>query len=173
VRAARTLGVASIGIELAQGLEGPAAFAATLEEVLRLEPDRITLRTPRSSEHAAVPLQAASHGRLQDGVIELQRNLLGYSAQPSGDLIGLGVGAIGQFGAVYSQNAATFEAYRQPLRERRAAGGPRPRARSRRPAATRGLKVTALGCRHIDVIAAVFHAYRQAERQRALCSGRL
>lgn len=41
----------------------------------------------------------------------LHRSFQGYSTQPDGDLIGLGVSAIGRIGAIYSQNARTLEEY--------------------------------------------------------------
>ena len=41
----------------------------------------------------------------------LHRSFQGYSTQPDGDLIGLGVSAIGRIGAIYSQNATTLEEY--------------------------------------------------------------
>lgn len=41
----------------------------------------------------------------------LSRSFLGYTTQSDGDLIGLGVSAIGRVGATYSQNAKTLEAY--------------------------------------------------------------
>ena len=41
----------------------------------------------------------------------LHRSFQGYSTQPDGDLIGLGVSAIGRIGAIYSQNAKTLEEY--------------------------------------------------------------
>lgn len=41
----------------------------------------------------------------------LHRNFEGYSTQPDGDLIGLGVSAVGRMGATYSQNAKTLKAY--------------------------------------------------------------
>lgn len=250
VRAARALGLASIGIELAPASQPPAAFAATLEQVLRLEPDRITLRTPRPSAQRTTPPQAAPHGGLHERATELllargychlglgcyaipgdplaiaqrqgrlQRGPLGYAAQPGGGLIGLGVAAIGQIGAVYSQNAASFDAYCERLRN-----GQLPVARGlalgredllrravifallcqgrlefeplalahmvdlrrhfaaelewlqRHPGLVaidaEGLEVTVFGCQRIAAIAGIFDTYRQADRQRALCSGRL
>lgn len=41
----------------------------------------------------------------------LHRNFQGYTVQPDGDLIGLGVSAIGRVGASYSQNAKDLESY--------------------------------------------------------------
>ena len=41
----------------------------------------------------------------------LHRDFQGYSTQPDGDLVALGVSAIGRIGATYSQNAKTIEAY--------------------------------------------------------------
>lgn len=51
------------------------------------------------------PLAAAKrHGRLQ-------RDFQGYGTRPEGDLIALGVSAIGRVGATYSQNAKTLDEY--------------------------------------------------------------
>lgn len=41
----------------------------------------------------------------------LHRGFQGFGTQPDGDLIGLGVSALGQIGASYSQNAKTLEEY--------------------------------------------------------------
>jgi oxygen-independent coproporphyrinogen-3 oxidase len=46
----------------------------------------------------------------------LHRNFQGYSTQPDGDLIGLGVSAIGQIGPTYAQNAKTLPAYYEAVR---------------------------------------------------------
>ncbi|MFC5499419.1 oxygen-independent coproporphyrinogen III oxidase [Caenimonas terrae] len=45
----------------------------------------------------------------------LHRNFQGYSTQPEGDLIGLGLSAIGRIGAVYGQNARSLEEYHDHL----------------------------------------------------------
>jgi oxygen-independent coproporphyrinogen-3 oxidase len=49
----------------------------------------------------------------------LHRNFQGYSTQPDGDLIGLGVSAIGQIGPTYAQNAKTLPAYYEAVRSGR------------------------------------------------------
>lgn len=59
-------------------------------------------------EHVALPSDALAVARRQG---RLHRSFQGYSAQPEGDLIGLGVSAIGRIGAIYSQNAKTLEEY--------------------------------------------------------------
>ncbi|MDB5941240.1 MAG: oxygen-independent coproporphyrinogen oxidase [Ramlibacter sp.] len=41
----------------------------------------------------------------------LHRNFHGYSTQPDGDVIGLGVSALGRVGASYAQNAKTLQEY--------------------------------------------------------------
>ncbi|MDQ0026455.1 oxygen-independent coproporphyrinogen-3 oxidase [Variovorax paradoxus] len=41
----------------------------------------------------------------------LHRDFQGYSTQPDGDLVALGVSAIGRIGATYSQNAKTIDGY--------------------------------------------------------------
>lgn len=46
----------------------------------------------------------------------LQRNFQGYTAQPDGDLIGLGVSAIGKVGDCYAQNEKTLAGYYAALR---------------------------------------------------------
>ncbi len=45
----------------------------------------------------------------------LQRNFQGYSTQAEGDLLGLGVSAIGRVGATYSQNVKTLADYQDAL----------------------------------------------------------
>ncbi|QHJ00182.1 oxygen-independent coproporphyrinogen III oxidase [Xylophilus rhododendri] len=47
----------------------------------------------------------------------LNRNFQGYTDQPDGDLIGLGVSAIGRVGGCYSQNAKTLDEYYDALRQ--------------------------------------------------------
>ena len=49
----------------------------------------------------------------------LQRNFQGYSTQAEGDLLGLGVSAIGRVGATYSQNAKTLAEYQDALSQGR------------------------------------------------------
>jgi oxygen-independent coproporphyrinogen-3 oxidase len=49
----------------------------------------------------------------------LHRNFQGYTTQPDGDLIGLGVSAIGQIGACHAQNAKTLPKYYDALRQGR------------------------------------------------------
>jgi oxygen-independent coproporphyrinogen-3 oxidase len=49
----------------------------------------------------------------------LHRDFQGYSTQPEGDLIGLGVSAISRVGASYSQNAKTLEDYADRLEQGR------------------------------------------------------
>jgi oxygen-independent coproporphyrinogen-3 oxidase len=46
----------------------------------------------------------------------LHRNFQGYGTQPEGDVIGLGVSAIGQVGRCYAQNAKTLPEYYEALR---------------------------------------------------------
>ena len=59
-------------------------------------------------DHFALPQDALAVAKRQG---RLHRNFQGYSTQPDCDLIGLGVSAIGRFGATYSQNAKTMEEY--------------------------------------------------------------
>jgi oxygen-independent coproporphyrinogen III oxidase len=63
-------------------------------------------------DHFALPDDALAVARRQG---RLQRNFQGYTTQPDGDLIGLGVSAIGRVGATYSQNAKTLDEYRDAL----------------------------------------------------------
>ena len=63
-------------------------------------------------DHFALPDDALAVAKRQG---RLHRNFQGYSTQPDCDLIGLGVSAIGQIGATYSQNAKTLEEYYDTL----------------------------------------------------------
>lgn len=59
-------------------------------------------------DHFALPDDALAVAKRQG---RLHRNFQGYSTQPTSDLIGLGVSAIGRVGASYSQNAKTLDEY--------------------------------------------------------------
>lgn len=59
-------------------------------------------------DHFALPDDALAVAKRQG---RLHRNFQGYSAQADGDLIALGVSAIGRVGATYSQNAKTLDEY--------------------------------------------------------------
>ena len=63
-------------------------------------------------DHFALPHDALAVAKRQG---RLQRNFQGYSAQPDGDLIALGLSAIGKVGTHYSQNAKTLEEYQDLL----------------------------------------------------------
>jgi len=63
-------------------------------------------------DHFALPGDALAVAKREG---KLHRNFQGYSTQPDCDLIGLGVSAIGNIGATYSQNAKTLEAYQEAL----------------------------------------------------------
>jgi oxygen-independent coproporphyrinogen III oxidase len=63
-------------------------------------------------DHFALPDDALAVARRQG---RLLRNFQGYTTQGDGDLIGLGVSAIGGVGATYSQNAKTLDEYRDAL----------------------------------------------------------
>ena len=67
-------------------------------------------------DHFALPDDALAVARRQG---RLERNFQGYSTQPDGDLLGLGVSAIGRIGASYSQNAKTLEDYADLLAQGR------------------------------------------------------
>ena len=59
-------------------------------------------------DHFALPQDALAVAKRQG---RLHRNFQGYSTHADGDLIALGVSAIGRMGATYSQNAKTLEEY--------------------------------------------------------------
>jgi len=67
-------------------------------------------------DHFALPDDALAIAKRQG---RLHRNFQGYSTQPDGDLIGLGVSAIGQVGAIYSQNSKTLDEYYDHLNQGR------------------------------------------------------
>ena len=59
-------------------------------------------------DHFALPDDALAVAKRQG---RLHRNFQGYSARADGDLMALGVSAIGRVGATYSQNAKTLDEY--------------------------------------------------------------
>ena len=59
-------------------------------------------------DHFALPNDPLAVAKRQG---RLHRNFQGYSTQPDCDLIGLGISAIGQVGAAYSQNPKTLAEY--------------------------------------------------------------
>lgn len=65
-------------------------------------------------DHFALPDDALAVAKRQG---RLHRNFQGYTTQPEGDLIALGVSAIGKVGATYAQNAKTVEAYEEALQQ--------------------------------------------------------
>ncbi|MBH9554105.1 oxygen-independent coproporphyrinogen III oxidase [Inhella gelatinilytica] len=65
-------------------------------------------------DHFALPDDALAQAKRQG---RLHRNFQGYTVQPDGDLIGLGVSAISRLGATYCQNAKTIEEYGDALRQ--------------------------------------------------------
>jgi oxygen-independent coproporphyrinogen-3 oxidase len=67
-------------------------------------------------DHFALPNDSLSVAKRQG---RLHRNFQGYSTRPDGDLIGLGVSAIGSMGASYVQNARNLEAYSDMLQHGR------------------------------------------------------
>ena len=67
-------------------------------------------------DHFALPGDALARAQ-RDG--KLHRNFQGYTTQPEGDLIGLGVSAIGGVGASYAQNAKTLPEYYEALQQGR------------------------------------------------------
>lgn len=67
-------------------------------------------------DHFALPDDPLAVARRQG---RLHRNFQGYTTQPDGDLVALGVSAIGHVGASYSQNAKTLDAYYDHLDQAR------------------------------------------------------
>ena len=63
-------------------------------------------------DHFALPGDALAVARRQG---RLQRDFQGYSTRPAGDLVGLGVSAIGAVGPSYSQNFRTLQEYYERL----------------------------------------------------------
>ncbi|HEX5126334.1 MAG TPA: oxygen-independent coproporphyrinogen III oxidase [Rhodocyclaceae bacterium] len=67
-------------------------------------------------DHFALPSDSLALARRQG---RLHRNFQGYTHQPDGDLIGLGVSAISKIGPIYSQNAKDLSEYRDNLEQGR------------------------------------------------------
>lgn len=67
-------------------------------------------------DHFALPADPLAVAKRQG---RLHRDFQGYSTQPEGDLVALGVSAIGRVGATYSQNAKTLDAYYDLLDQQR------------------------------------------------------
>jgi oxygen-independent coproporphyrinogen III oxidase len=67
-------------------------------------------------DHFALPNDSLSVAKRQG---RLHRNFQGYSTRPDGDLIGLGVSAIGSMGASYVQNARSLDEYSDMLQHGR------------------------------------------------------
>jgi len=152
---ARAVGFRSINLDLIYGLPKQTldSFNRTLDEVLRLNPDRIALysyahlpalfKPQRRIDTLALPsaevkleLMTLAIGRLtRAGYLyigmdhfarpddelsaaqvhgQLTRSFQGYSTQ-AGDLLGLGVSAIGQIGPAYCQNLKDLERYEEAL----------------------------------------------------------
>ena len=65
-------------------------------------------------DHFALPGDSLAAAKRQG---RLHRNFQGYSTQPDCDLIALGVSAIGNMGAGYSQNAKTLDGYCDAIRQ--------------------------------------------------------
>jgi len=63
-------------------------------------------------DHFALPDDALAQAKRQG---RLHRNFQGYTVQPDGDLIGLGVSAISRVGPSFAQNAKTIEEYADAL----------------------------------------------------------
>ena len=63
-------------------------------------------------DHFALPDDALAQAKRQG---RLHRNFQGYTVQPDGDLIGLGVSAISRVGPTFAQNAKTLEEYADAL----------------------------------------------------------
>ncbi|WP_093134187.1 oxygen-independent coproporphyrinogen III oxidase [Variovorax sp. OK605] len=67
-------------------------------------------------DHFALPGDALAIAKRRG---RLHRDFQGYSTQPDGDLLALGVSAIGRVGATYSQNAKSLELYYDLLDQHR------------------------------------------------------
>ncbi len=67
-------------------------------------------------DHFALPNDALAQAKREG---RLHRDFQGYSTQPEGDLVGLGVSAISRIGAIYSQNAKGLEEYQDSLEQGR------------------------------------------------------
>ncbi|MEC5384868.1 oxygen-independent coproporphyrinogen III oxidase [Uliginosibacterium sp. H3] len=67
-------------------------------------------------DHFALPDDSLAIAKAQG---RLHRNFQGYTDQPDGDLIGLGVSSISKIGPTYSQNAKTIAEYRDFLAQER------------------------------------------------------
>ena len=133
---ARACGFRSVNLDLVYGLPKQTLdrFQRTLDEVLRLAPDRIALHSHAHLPSAELKLQllTLAVGRLtragylyigmEDFALpsdelaaaqsrgRLTRSFQGYSTL-SGDVLALGVSAIGQIGAAYYQNCQDLERY--------------------------------------------------------------
>jgi oxygen-independent coproporphyrinogen-3 oxidase len=155
VEEARACGMRSVNLDLIYGLPKQTldSFNRTLDQVLRLDPDRIALynyahlprlfKPQRRIEVAELPsaevkleLMTLAIGRLtRAGYLyigmdhfarpddelalaqahgQLARSFQGYSTHP-GDLLALGVSAIGQIGPSYYQNLKEMERYEEAL----------------------------------------------------------
>ena len=67
-------------------------------------------------DHFARPDDALAVAKRQG---RLRRNFQGYTTQPDGDLVGLGVSAISRIGATYSQNAKGLNEYHDAMQQHR------------------------------------------------------
>ena len=152
VEAARTLQFRSVNIDLIYGLplQTPEGFARTVDEVIALQPDRLSVfnyahlperfmpqrridtaqlpsaefklqmlqRTIEQLTQAGYRYIGMDHFALPDDDLAiaqeegtLQRNFQGYTTHGHCDLIGLGVSAISQIGALYAQNSNDLNEY--------------------------------------------------------------
>jgi len=117
IDAARAHGFHSVDLELSYGLpkQTAGAFGSTLEQVVECDPDRIALnslaRWPAKHELLLVAIrQLGEAGYEHVGVDQFAKPRRG-PARGAGDLIGLGVSAIGRIGPAYCQNARTLDEY--------------------------------------------------------------
>ena len=145
VAEARALRFESIHADLPYGLpqQTPEAFKRTVTQMAALHPTRIALHAHAGLPNAQQRMQMradAVAGFTRQGYVyigmdhfalptdalaiamrlgRLHRNAQGYTTQPDGDLIALGVSAIGRVGATYSQNAKTLPEYQDALMQGR------------------------------------------------------
>lgn len=156
VEAARTLQFRSVNIDLIYGLpqQTVASFAQTLDQVLELQPDRLSVfnyahlperfMPQRRIERKDLPAPAQKLEMLQRSIEQLtaagyrhigmdhfalpdddlacaqeegrlHRNFQGYGTHGHCDLIGMGVSAISQIGALYCQNITDINDYQHRL----------------------------------------------------------
>jgi oxygen-independent coproporphyrinogen III oxidase len=95
------------GRQLPSGVQKVGMLCSAIEHFQQAGYDYIGM------DHFALPDDPLAVAKRQG---RLHRNFQGYTAQPDGDLIGLGVSAIGKVGVNYIQNVKTLDAYYDAVR---------------------------------------------------------